>query len=297
MRRIRSILVWTAIVFALLSLNPVAAKGGGSTFDFNRRWFAPGQTATGTAELYDGIEGQGRVSDGPYYGYLVPGDAFIDPPRLPRNAIRLGQVTIRRLDRNIWKASLRFVVPNVRPGTYTVSLCNVPCRSSYVGDLMGAWISIAATAEQAKMRNLEDSIVARLEERNAESTDALWAQLEELRAAVDGARPPSISVGTELRLEPIEEQLQRLSAQVRRLRERGDEGLPAWLWLAGWLVAAGMAVLWTRSTRKQRRAMKSAAPAEPSSPGDIVWNVPPPVFDERIWQPDHSTGPGELVTR
>jgi hypothetical protein len=177
----------------------------------------------------------------------------------------LGRVRMRSLGAGIWEASVRFTVPEVRPGEYAISLCNVPCLSAYVGDLMGGWIAIAATAREARTRNLEDSILARLEERNSELTDELWAQLEELRAAVDRARPPSITVGTELRLAPIEDQIKRMSAEIRDLRGQSDQGLPAWLWLAGWLVAGSIAAAWWRS----RRSRIASRRGDSSGPGGL----------------------------
>lgn len=298
MRRIRSILVTMGLLLALLSVNPVAAGGGGSTFDFSRRWFAPGQMVVGTTQFTDGIEEQGRVADGPYFAYLVPGETFIDPPRLPRDAIRLGRVRMRRQDSGIWAASIRFVVPNVRPGTYTVSLCNDPCRNAYVGDLMGAWISIATSAEQAKIRNLEDRIADRVFQQTDQMTSDLYGQLEQLRESVDGARAPSITVGTELRLAPVEDQIERLNAQVRTLEKRADQGMVAWLWMAGWIVAAGLAVAWRATVVRRRRSAAKPHPSEPAATDGVMWNeVPPPVFDEGVWQPDRHRNSGELVSR
>jgi hypothetical protein len=265
MRRLWIVAVPVLVAMAV-GARAAPAKAGGSAFDFHRRWFAPGQLAEGKTQFSDWVGAPGRVAQGPYFAYLVRGDRFIEPPHLPRNAIRLGQVKMTHVEGTIWEASISFVVPHVRPGGFMVSLCNDRCRNTSVGDLVGAWISIATSAEQAKMRNLEDRIVARLEERNAELTDALWAQLEELRGAVDRARPPSITVGTEMRLAPLEDQVKVLAAQVRDLRERSDQGPLAWLWLLGWVVAAGISVLWRRTAVRRRRSAK----ATPAS-DEVTW--------------------------
>lgn len=227
-----------------------SAAGGGSTFSFPGQWFAPGQVAVGRTQFSDWVGAQGRVADGPYLAYLVPGDRFIEPPRLPLHAIRLGQVKMIHVEGTTWKASIRFLVPNVRPGRYTISMCNVPCRNAYAGDLMGAWIFVAASAEQAKMKNLETRISDRVMEGMSDQLSDMSEQLEQLREAVGAAPPSGITVGTELRLTPIEAQLKHLSGEVRELRGRADQGLPAWLWLAGWVVAGAIGAAWWRSRRR-----------------------------------------------
>jgi hypothetical protein len=293
MLRTRSILICTAVLLALLSVNPVAAGGGGSTFDFNRRSFAPGQTVVGSTQFSDGIEEQGQVADGPYFAYLVRGETFIEPPHLPHDAIRLGRVKMHRFDSGIWEASIRFVVPDLPPGTYTVSLCNDPCRNAFVGDLMGAWISVVATAEQAKFRNLEARIEERVMQQTWDATAGFQEQIDALRE-----RPPSTSVGTDLRLTTIEDQVERLNAQVRDLEKPADEGLVAWLWMAGWIVAAGLTIAWRATVVRRRRSTKIPRQSESPLSDEVVWNeVPAPVHDERVWQPDRTRTPGELVSR
>jgi hypothetical protein len=282
----------------MVTVIPYPAAAGGSTFDFSRRWFVPGQAVVGSTQFSDGIEGQGRVAEGPYFAFLLRGERFIDPPRVPRNAIRLGRVRMHRFGNDIWEASLRFVVPDVGPGSYTVSLCNDPCRNAFVGDLMGAWISIAASAEQAKMKNLEARIEERVTQQMWDATAGFQEQLDALRGEVAANRSPSVTVGTELRLTPIEDQIERLNAQVRDLQERTDQGLTAWLWMAGWIVAVGVAVLWRATALRQRRSAAIARLAEPPPSDEVVWNeVSPPVYDAEVWQPDRRRSPGELVSR
>jgi hypothetical protein len=293
MRQIRSILVTTGLLLALLSVNPVAAGGGGSTFDFSRRWFAPGQEAVGRTQFGTDVNTEsGELPGEPYFAYLLTGEQFIEPPHIPANAIRLARVEMRPVEGGIWEASVRFVIPTVRPGSYTVSLCNDPCRDAFVGDLMGAWISVAASAEQAKFRNLEARIEERVLQQTWDATSGFQEQLDALRER------PATTVGTELRLTASEGQIERLSAQVRDLRARTDQGTLAWLWMAGWVVAAGIAVLWRTTVIRHRRSAATTRSAESLPSDEVVWNeVPPPVFDEEVWQPDRRRSPGELVSR
>jgi hypothetical protein len=252
MRRVCVVAVLGMVAFWLGA--GASASGGGSTFDFHRRWLAPGERVFGRTQFGEGGQGQGRVSDGPYFAYLVRGDRFIEPPSIPRDAVRLGTVRMHRLGGGIWEASIRFVVPNVRPGTYTVSLCNDPCRNAYVGDLMGAWISIAASVGQAKIRNLEARIEERIGQQMSDTTSGLQQDLDLLRETVAAQQSRSISVATDLRLSSLEDQVKAMSTQVRQLRGRADQGLTAWLWLVGWLVAGSTAAAWWRSRRGRPRS-------------------------------------------
>lgn len=258
---------WAVLIMVALGVGALGspAEAGGSTFDFHRRWFAPGQSVTGTTRFSDWTGATGRVADGPYFAYLVRGDQLIEPPLLPRKAIRLGEVGMKHVNGDIWKASIRFVVPNVRPGTYTVSLCNDPCRNAYVGDLMGAWISIAPSFGQAKVRNMEDRIEERVGQQMSDTTSSLQQDLDLLRDAVAAEESRTISVGTDLRLSAIEGQVKAMSTQVRQLRGQADEGLTAWLWLMGWLVAASIAAAWWRFRRGQPQPDGSADAALPSA--------------------------------
>jgi hypothetical protein len=247
MRRVCVVALLGMVAFLLGVAGPASA--GGSTFNFHRRWLAPGERVFGRTQFGDGGLGQGRVADGPYFAYLIRGDRFIEPPGLPHDALRLGQVRMHRLDGGIWLASIRFVVPNVRPGTYTVSLCNDPCRNAYVGDLMGAWISIASSGEQARIRNMEARIEERVGQQTADTISSLQQDLDLLREAVAAEESRTVSVGTDLRLSAIEDRVKAMSIQVRQLRGRTDQGLTAWLWLGGWLVAGSVAAMWWRSRR------------------------------------------------
>jgi hypothetical protein len=232
-----------------LGVPATQAEAGGATFSFHNRWFAAGQIVVGKTQFDLASNEAGRVFDGPYFAYLLRGERWIEPPHLPRDAIRVGQVEMSRAANGFWWASVRFVVPKVPPGQYMVSLCNDPCRSSNVGDLVGAWIFIANSAEQAKIKNMEIRIADRVMEGMSQQLSDMSVELEQLRQALGSAPPSGITVGTELRLEPLEEQVKSMAAELRRLRDRSDHGLPAWLWLAGWLVAGSIAAAWWRSRR------------------------------------------------
>jgi hypothetical protein len=255
MKRLWRVVVVLTVMVSI-GIQTAPASAGGATFDFHQRWFAPGEHVAGTSQFADGIGKQDdRVADGPYIAYLIRGDRLIEPPRVPGNAIRLGPVRMQPVDFG-FLASIRFVVPNVRPGRYTVSLCNDPCRQGAPGDLVGGWIFIAATAEQARIKNLEARIADRVMEGMSQQLSDMSVELERLRAA---AAPPSgITVATEMRLNPIEDQLESMSAELRRLRDRSDQGLFAWLWLAGWLVAGSIAAAWWRSASRGRRRLQGS---------------------------------------
>jgi hypothetical protein len=286
---------WSWAILIVVVLGVVAggtpAQAGGSTFSFHNRWFAPGQVAAGRTQFGNASNEAGRVSDGPYFAYLIRGDRWIEPPLVPRNAIRLAQIRMSRAANGFWWASVRFVVPNVRPGQYMVSMCNDPCRSSNVGDLVGGWIFIASSSEQAKLKNMESRIADRVMVGMSQQLEDMSVQIAELRDAMGTVPPSGVTVGTQLRLDPIEEQLKVMAAQVRDLRGKSDQGLPAWLWLSGWIVAAGTAVVWRRTTVRRR----TRAEITPTS-DEVTWMEATPSSS-----PGDGLGaprsPGELVTR
>ena len=75
-----------------------------------------------------------------------------------------------------------------------------------------------------------------------------------------------MSVGTELRLSALQGSIKDMSTEVRALRNRGDQSTSAWLWLAGWLVAAGIALLWKTTAARRRPQM------EPTHSDEVIWS-------------------------
>ena len=252
------------VVGSLFVAGPAVA--GGSTFSFTWRYVAPGQEIHGRANFSAQASSEtGSVTGGPYRIYLLRGDSFIEPPVIPERAILLGTITLRPGEGNLWRATTTFTVPDVKPGLYAVSLCDDPCRHQYVGDLMGSWVHVVATPEEARLRNLIAESERRVDDRWSEVMSGLQAQIDALRVELSAADATSRRGVTALsdRLDLLAQESQRVPAS-----SSSDGGGQAGLWLAGWLVAAAIGSAWWLSARR-RKAPTLEIGESPA--GDTLW--------------------------
>lgn len=163
MRRLPSVFITcTMIALALLAFRPDAAQAGGAVWNFNKEIFQPGERATGRVTFGSGSN-EGKVSDGPFQGYLVPGTGGIDPPKIPANAIPVGEIAIRSNGgASQWIASISFTVPNATSGRYALEMCNQPCRVSAVEEISFGSVIIAASAREAQLIQQNEGLERRL---------------------------------------------------------------------------------------------------------------------------------------
>jgi hypothetical protein len=116
----------------------------------------PGQVVTAHTSFSPRIAGLGGIDDGPYVAYLLPGSKYVGPGSVPPKAIALGQLEIVQ-GRFSSVARIRFTVPTVPTGEYTMSLCNDPCTVDGLGDIVGGWLRIAQTTKEGRLvSRLED---------------------------------------------------------------------------------------------------------------------------------------------
>jgi hypothetical protein len=249
---------WLAlsIVSALVLGYPVpAASGGGATFDFGSDYVVIGQTVTGRTEVWLGAKRSGELADGPYHAYLVPSDTRFSQEGLPPDAVWLAPVSFKLLPGPYASATVSFEVPAVAPGEYSLVVCNVPCTTRTVGDLVGGWFSIAASPTEARIQALADRLdwktralgrEAKREERRATNAeDALRSTVAELQGELDALRDAS------------------------RARPQAPEasGL-GWAW-AGWAAAVLLAL--AGLVRRRKRAAPLPGP-------EAEWIIP----EERV---------------
>lgn len=262
-RRTRLAIILVAAVLVVSMAGPAWAKG--SYLYFDRLYVAPGEQVVLETEFYTNVSGKtGSVEAGPYYAYLLPERRTIDPPRIPKVAVFLGPIQISPGDRDVvWSASVAFTMPQVNPGRYRVEICDDPCRHDTVGDLDGSTeFHVEATAEEARLKELLNNWVA---ERIESYLPAFPETVTGLRSDFDAYRVNEALRDTRTQLE--------LARELRELRQRiaalGDgspvaqaspTGLEPGLWLAGWVVAAGIGGLWWAS-RRRRRSPVRARPA------------------------------------
>lgn len=201
--RVRRLLSLLPVV-ALLAPSPARA-GGWDGFTFRRDYYLVGHVAEVRQDFFaGGLEGTGPLNAGPYYAYLLVGSrnggsAMIDPPKVPRGAIRLGALGIQgpvvHADGYPYGvASLRFRVPDVPSGRYAIGLCDDPCVHSTVGWLAWGTITIAHTPYEGRLigrlADAEDraSALEYRAKRSERATERLQRTLAETRTTLARVR-------------------------------------------------------------------------------------------------------------
>jgi hypothetical protein len=231
------------------------ATAGGS-------WFTPKDPYQGIGatilirETFGSGAYEGRVSEGPYYAYLIGANQRFDRPGpVPPSAVPLGPITIRPATGNYccWVASIRFTVPNVSTGEYVVTYCNDPCTVDGLGDLEGTSFWIGETADDARVaarlheltlkREVARRQISRLEEKLTDehaSGDELRAHVQELQARIEHLRTA-------------------LAAERADAAPADERPVPPWAVVAGVMVL--LLAVWLRR-RLGRQAFPDVVPDE-----------------------------------
>jgi hypothetical protein len=205
----------------------------------------------------------------PFYAYLLPENMWIEPPHVPEEAILLGHITIADPGAPGGKpriARLSVTIPMVPPGAYSVALCNRPCTATYVGDLIGGGIYVAASAEQADTMAMIDQAETRLTEWIGELEGRLTGDASDIRRLSLSRHQVSMDAVRDLeaRLGELE---MKINARLDRLEERlaSPAGISRSAGLAALLVLAvgSVAIVARRRWRlSSSRGERSGPPAE-----------------------------------
>jgi len=237
----------------LLVLVPSAARAGGAVIEFERAWYLPGEVATGRVEFTE-VEHTGTVDDGPYSAYLLSKpNAWLDAGPIPSHALPLGAVSISGA-RSAWAdgvATIRFVVPDIESGGYTVQICNAGCETS-LADITFGWVEVYHTPYEASL--------SRRLERTRERVDTVRWQLrrearrrQSLVTRTERADAALRAMGREL--SAAESRADVLESRVASLTRRSPlvEADPRAVWPVVVLLAAAVALLAFAASRRPRR--------------------------------------------
>ena len=168
-------------------------------------------------------------TEGPFYAWLSPGDAYLDDTNLPADAIRLAPFTIAFDGSNGVPVSARFTVPNVPSGEYEVVVCNDPCTLSGFGEFVQGWITITRTAEEARLMNLARERKWNLRDAKKEARQ-LEGDLGSLEADLDAAQGEARAAALDLR--STDRTIELLGSENDALRARlaaaETDGIPVW---------------------------------------------------------------------
>ncbi|MGH7542260.1 MAG: hypothetical protein ACRELC_14800 [Gemmatimonadota bacterium] len=247
MRAFRWGVATMAAVLASLAMAGPASSGGS--------WIAPERPAYvhGDIAVLRGVFStgslEGRLSDGPYYTYLLPRRVWIDRYRVPPSAIRLGELEIVRTSTHGFEARARFVVPAVASGLYHVGYCNDPCTVDGIGDLVGSeFFAVAATRDESLLV-LRNERLRQQVERMAHARQRLATKAahldEELAAAT------SLLAAVRDRADQLVDELADARRAVRTERS-GNTWAPAALASGLAAVLIAVVVLQARSRRRAR---------------------------------------------
>jgi hypothetical protein len=149
-----------SVVHAITAVAPASA--GGSHLMPVRDRYEVGETATLVGYTSGGQ--LGWLPDGPFYAYLVAGDATLwSDHRLPIDNVALGPLSVEAKGRTL-RASISFPVPDhLVPGLYTVTYCSDPCTTG-LGDLIGGLLAVGVDPPRQLQREwpLDDPEIANL---------------------------------------------------------------------------------------------------------------------------------------
>ncbi|HJP66143.1 MAG TPA: hypothetical protein VKA30_07560 [Actinomycetota bacterium] len=226
------------------------ASAGGTVFEFDSHYYVPGDHVVGSALVQISAQDEGR-----WYAYLVRSGK--SNPRPPEQGIPLGQIDLKSIDVGHVHATISFVVPDVKPGSYLIETCNGDCSVEWFGDLVGGWFTVVATHEEIPFRALEDELTARIDTLQAR-VRSLRQQLAVARAGVTDA--VASARRAEAKAGQSNSDFMALRAELARLRE--ESGSSA-IDLAGWFAAGvGTTLLGLMMLRRRRRRSIDTGSAE-----------------------------------
>ncbi|CAN5283991.1 hypothetical protein BH20ACT24_BH20ACT24_23230 [soil metagenome] len=249
----RRIMLGLVSIAAVCAFAASPAGAGGSPFHFERDHYVPGEIARGITGF--SLIGSGASLDAaPFYAYLLPSEQWIEPPVVPSGAIPLGRVTI--LDgggpAEARIARIVFAVPPVKPGSYNVALCNSPCTDTFLGDLVGGWISVVGSAEERILMPVFQRLESQFRAELADAERRLESRVATSRAQNDTRYESLLEANAALTA--------RIDAAQRELTDlrRRQDGQSITLAVGGWSLAGGVVVamvLWLRHRSRRIRAV------------------------------------------
>lgn len=209
----------------------------------------PGEVAEATTVVWMDEKTVNRLARGPYRAYFLPDQKWIEPPRVPTEAVPIGTIDFTPPQAGARKglASISFVVPDVPTASYGISYCNDPCTIATVGDLTGGWIRVADDAEEAQL-------LAEREEAGWKASALEW-KLKRAQRQIDRLTGEAEAVGVqaaELRADVL-----GLTRRLDAAAGRGDAGPDAIP-----ILAAGLGGLALGLFLRRRRRVPDPSPVE-----------------------------------
>ena len=237
-----------AAMMAAVGLAPgVASANGGAYIEFEGTHHLPGEQVTGEVSVSIPQGERDLLDRGPFYAYLLPGNAFIEEGRpIPSGAIRVGTFTVET-DGMQTELRVSFTVPDVTGDYYQVGLCNDPCTVAGFGETVSGSVSIVATAREATLLTQNGKLHARAAglERDLRKTE----KTAEERAAVTS----STLAESEAEGQALHSQVRTLETELAAAQDsaaRAEGRLLLDPWAAAAIAAAIVVVTWMLARRR-----------------------------------------------
>lgn len=239
-----------------------SARAGGGQWGF-KGWDVDAEPAFAAGEevhAYTGLWLEGVASreergaywggpeHGPFYGYIAPrgGEGWGPyPPPIPDDAVYVGEVVFSKSgDARVLDVDLRFVMPDLEPGFYSLLHCNDPCTRQ-IGDTMSTPITVVEDPGQAFISGQVDQLdrqMTTVRQRLRGRVQGLRARMTGIESDIDGLKDDMMAL-----------QARSASAQVPGPETSGPALLP---WLALLAIPAALgARVWDYA---RRRGLRSA---------------------------------------
>jgi hypothetical protein len=228
------------IPVALMADAPLA--NGGAFFDFDRTYYVPGEVVSAETTFSTQVKKSGRIDDGPYHAYLLSSDRWIQPPRIPDDAVPIGRITTTSPRSGAATARITFTVPQIQPGPYTLTICNLPCTRATLGDLVGGSFSVASTKEEALRKEITDRMNGRI-----------FQVRQNLAARIRDAEKAQRDFATQADVRRLTDQVTKLEAQLVQMQNQEPQSTSraqpvSWIMTGLAVLFAGL--IWRRRFRR-----------------------------------------------
>jgi hypothetical protein len=185
MRRIGIVAAIT--VAFIVALSQAVANAGGAVWDFEREYYAAGETVSGRVTFNRAAGPPIRAEAGPFTAYILPEGQGIDAPRIPPTAIPVGPMHLSRTEYGDWLARVDFTLPDLPTGVWMLEFCNDPCTVSAMGELTFGWFRVVPSRDVAPVYAARDRLKQRVHSlidnarRSDRRAEALAGDVRELR--------------------------------------------------------------------------------------------------------------------
>ena len=244
--RARGALIAMAAGATLLLPSPSLANGG-AYIALDGTHYEPGSAAVATAYVSVPKGKQGLLEHGPFYAYVLQGNAQIrEGEPIPDGAVRVGTFTIERERPTQFELAVEFTVPELDGDFYSVQMCNDPCTLSGLREPLYGSISIVATPREAELLVEQARLNRRFFHLRRDARQA-EKQMEELRGTLAQAEADNARLAemvNDVRQGPVPAAVERSTTSRRPL-------IDAW---AAALVAAAVVALALAVARRRRRS-------------------------------------------